>query len=235
MKITLILPTFNSEKYLQETLDSIENQDYYNIQLIAVDNESSDKSFEILKNHKSKFEYVYSSAPNLYKYTYEEPVLEAFKHMTGEWFTVIGSDDVLDSNYVSTYKNIINRLGHKYKCFQSNLKTFNLQGDSSTLSHKYANIDEFKKLYLTKCPVNTPTVFYHKDMVSYWEPCANLYLGANDYWIYGNIVNDGNMIYPVPFSLGYNYRLHEGQATWKMIELGIDKKVQQYWREKWKM
>jgi glycosyltransferase involved in cell wall biosynthesis len=46
--VTIILPVYNGELYLQETLDSIREQDYRNLELIAVNDGSTDQSLDIL-------------------------------------------------------------------------------------------------------------------------------------------------------------------------------------------
>lgn len=235
MKISVIVPVYNSSKYLQETLDSIESQTYKNIELFVIDNESTDNSYEIVQKFKNetKLDCTIDKVPNIYAYSWEEPVTFALSKMTGDWFTIIGSDDVLESNYIENYVKILSsKLGNKYQCFQSIIETFG--ATRTDLYHRYSSLSEFKEQYLNKCPVVTPSVFYSKDLKNDYIPCAKECLGANDYFIYGHLADKGIYIYPIPVKLGYNYRVHENQATWSMTRLGIDQKVQKYWREKWK-
>ena len=51
-KISIILPTFNAEKYLEKTIFSIISQNYKNFELIIVDNKSIDNTINIV--HKFK-------------------------------------------------------------------------------------------------------------------------------------------------------------------------------------
>ena len=48
-KVSLGIPIYNESEFLEETLDSLLNQTYKDIEIIAIDNNSTDKSFEILK------------------------------------------------------------------------------------------------------------------------------------------------------------------------------------------
>lgn len=48
-KVSVITPTFNDENFIVETINSVLNQTYQNIELIIVDDCSSDKSVEIIK------------------------------------------------------------------------------------------------------------------------------------------------------------------------------------------
>jgi len=52
--ISIIIPTLNEEKYIQECLKSIKNQDYSNFEVIVVDSYSDDKTLEIVKNFDVK-------------------------------------------------------------------------------------------------------------------------------------------------------------------------------------
>ena len=49
MKISIITPTFNSEHYIQETIESIHSQSYQDFEHIVVDGLSKDNTLEILK------------------------------------------------------------------------------------------------------------------------------------------------------------------------------------------
>ena len=52
--VSVIIPVYNSEKYLEECLDSILNQTYENIEIIAIDDGSEDSSLDILKKYSNK-------------------------------------------------------------------------------------------------------------------------------------------------------------------------------------
>lgn len=54
VKISVIIPVYNVEKYLRECLDSVVNQTFKNIEIICVDDGSTDQSLEILQEYKRK-------------------------------------------------------------------------------------------------------------------------------------------------------------------------------------
>ena len=54
VKISVIIPVYNVEKYLRECLDSVVNQTFKDIEIICVDDGSTDKSLEILQEYKRK-------------------------------------------------------------------------------------------------------------------------------------------------------------------------------------
>ena len=53
-KISVIVPVFNVEKYLEKCIDSIINQTYKNLQIILVDDGSTDSSGEICDSYALK-------------------------------------------------------------------------------------------------------------------------------------------------------------------------------------
>ena len=49
-KISVIMPVYNTEKYLKQSIESVLNQTYDNIELIIINDGSTDKSEKIIKN-----------------------------------------------------------------------------------------------------------------------------------------------------------------------------------------
>lgn len=93
LKLSVIVPVYNTEKYLPACLDSILSQSYQNLELICVDDGSKDNSIDILKNYaqkdprvivKSKVNGGQSSARNL-----------GLDIATGDYISFIDSDDFL--------------------------------------------------------------------------------------------------------------------------------------------
>ena len=51
VKVSIIVPVYNVEKFLEKCLDSLTNQTLKDIEIICVNDGSTDKSFEILNNY----------------------------------------------------------------------------------------------------------------------------------------------------------------------------------------
>lgn len=51
--VTIIIPVYNTEKYLRKCLDSVVNQTYKNIEIIVINDASTDQSLNILKSYAS--------------------------------------------------------------------------------------------------------------------------------------------------------------------------------------
>ena len=75
-----------------------------NFEVIVVDNDSGDDSLEIVETLQDEFPNLQvDTAPNLYPFSWEEPVEKALSMTTGEYFTILGSDDYLSEDYVSNF------------------------------------------------------------------------------------------------------------------------------------
>jgi glycosyltransferase involved in cell wall biosynthesis len=216
-------------------------QDYKNTEVICVDNESGDNSYQLIKNIQKEYPRLkLSTAPNIYRYSWEEPVEAALKLSTGDYFTILGSDDYIRGDYITNIVKIISAAPDKIKLLQSPLRGVSgpRQEFVEEIKHSYKSLEEFKRLLFHRCPVTTPTVVYDKKLhdagIIRWN--SKDYLGAVDYDLYFNIADHGFFIYPYPEWIGYSYRWHTGQATWGMRQenTNYDQLIQQYWREKWK-
>ena len=98
--ISIIIPIYNAEKYLEECLMSIRQQSYSKFEVICVDDGSKDKSAEIVKEFEcrdARFKLYQqanagvSAARNL-----------GLSYATGEYVCFIDADDVVDANYLGT-------------------------------------------------------------------------------------------------------------------------------------
>ena len=97
LKYTIIIPCYNSEKWIAKSIESAINQTYDDYEIIVVDNESTDNSLSIIQRYSDRI--IIDTAENIYKHSYQEPVEKALTIATGDYFTILGSDDHLCSHY----------------------------------------------------------------------------------------------------------------------------------------
>ena len=105
MKVSIIVPVYNSEKYLKDCLDSLVNQTLKDIEIIVIDDASSDNSLEILKDYESKYPNkirVYANTKNLGQGATRN---KGIKLATGEYIGFLDSDDYVNFNmYAKMYE-----------------------------------------------------------------------------------------------------------------------------------
>lgn len=103
-KISAIVPVYNTEKYLDECLNSIENQTLKDIEIICVNDGSTDNSLKILESHASRDDRIkIINQENQGVSVARNAGIEA---ATGEYISFIDSDDLLvDFAYDKGYEN----------------------------------------------------------------------------------------------------------------------------------
>lgn len=115
--ISIIVPVYNAASKLNNSIESIINQDYNNFEVIMVDDGSTDDSAFLIKEYiknDNRIKYIYksnggvSSARNL-----------GIKYSKGEWVLFIDADDKLAPNALSVFLKYI-RLNRNVKIFISN-------------------------------------------------------------------------------------------------------------------
>ncbi|OQX94375.1 MAG: hypothetical protein B6I23_01445 [Rickettsiaceae bacterium 4572_127] len=95
-KVSIVIPVYNAEKFLIETLDSVIAQTYKNIEIICVDDCSSDNSAKIIKSHKN-IKYLKT------KKNTGTPIIPrniGIKKATGEYILPLDADDKIAPTYV---------------------------------------------------------------------------------------------------------------------------------------
>ena len=88
--VSVIIPVYNSEIYLEECLDSIISQTYQNIEIIVVDDGSTDSSPEILKKYSDKVNIISQKNQGL-----ASALNTGIQQMQGKWFKWFSPDDVM--------------------------------------------------------------------------------------------------------------------------------------------
>ena len=63
--VSVLIPTYNSELYIKNTLESILNQTYKNLEIVVIDDASTDNTVEILKRYKDERIKLYVNSKNL--------------------------------------------------------------------------------------------------------------------------------------------------------------------------
>ena len=103
--VSIIISVYNSQKFLEECIESALNQTYQNIEIIAVDDGSTDNSLKILKKYSNKIKIISKKNGGT-----ASALNQGIKIAKGEWIKRLDHDDVLYpdavENLVSVGKNI---------------------------------------------------------------------------------------------------------------------------------
>ncbi len=144
MKITIIIPVHNSEKYLRDCIESALTQTYKDIEVICVDDGSRDRSYEIiqeLQNRDSRLVYINDSNSS-----YGHKVNVGIKEAKGKYIAILESDDKLSSNMIGQLCNIAVR--HNVDIVDANYYEFVCYNDKEyfNIVNKYSNIEEYDRV-----------------------------------------------------------------------------------------
>lgn len=102
MKVSIITATYNSSKLLKRTLNSVQNQDYDNIEHIIIDGGSTDGTIEILNNHKQQISILISEKDSgIY-----DALNKGLKLATGDIIGFLNSDDYFAS--IHSVSSVVN-------------------------------------------------------------------------------------------------------------------------------
>ena len=103
--VSIITPNYNGEKYLEETINSVINQSYKNIEYIVIDGKSKDRSLKIIKNYKHYINYFESKKDNNIFHAVDKGI----KKSKGEIIIWINSDDILHPSAAENVVKIFNK------------------------------------------------------------------------------------------------------------------------------
>ena len=150
MKISVIIPLYNKEKFIKKTINSLTNQDYNNLEIIIVDDCSTDNSFEIVSNlirNRSKIKLYKNSKNSGVSFSRNEGLSKA----TGEYILFLDADDyIIDSNF--------------FKIIEKNIELSN--PDFIFLQRNYYNKRLHPKNKIFKFNLNNISMSYYRVKMS---------------------------------------------------------------------
>ena len=97
--VSIVIPVYNRERYISQAIESAINQTYDHIEIIIGDNQSEDKTWDIITAYASK-------DPRIHAFQNETnvgPVLNwrnCFQKATGEFLKIIWSDDFISNDFI---------------------------------------------------------------------------------------------------------------------------------------
>jgi glycosyltransferase involved in cell wall biosynthesis len=97
-KISVIIPNYNNEQYLSQCIKSVLNQTYKNLEIIIIDDFSTDESVKIIEKYKNKDKRI-KLIKNHKNLNVSRTKNIGIKNSSSEWITTLDSDDYYYSKY----------------------------------------------------------------------------------------------------------------------------------------
>lgn len=159
-KVSIITASYNYEKYIKETIESVINQTFQNWEMIIVDDGSIDNSVEIIKSYCEKDNriklYLHKDGENK---GLAETLKLGIEKAQSEWIVFLESDDTITPDYLLEKFNIVN----KYKNVDFVFNDVNMFGEQKI-------INKYRRGYLRKVlPVVTKLTYPTKMLNAFQE------------------------------------------------------------------
>lgn len=152
--VSIIIPCYNGEKFIDRCFNSILNQSYKNLEVILVNDGSVDKSESIIKE-KIK---IFKKFNIIFKYIYQEnkglggAINTGLKYVTGEFITLLDIDDYIMPNSIEL----------KVKFLKEN-KDFDIVRTNGYYVTE-ENLDDDTKLFITN-EIEKKQIYIFNDLV----------------------------------------------------------------------
>ena len=137
--VSIIIPNYNSEKYISACIDSVLNQTYKDIEIIIIDDGSTDGSAEIIRMYAERHSNIRAFfQPNMNAAVARNKGLE---HANGDFCLFLDSDDVLYDEAIEKLVNKIEEDG--FDLVIGNMEE--IDADGNVIEHDYFEIESDKK------------------------------------------------------------------------------------------
>ena len=196
--ISVVIPTYNQKKFLQEAIDSVLSQSYKNIELIIIDDASTDGTEEIVKSKygDNNKVFYYKNSTNLGT---GKTIVKGYNLINGDFFVVMGHDDFyIDMDF---FKNAL-KLYREHENISficggvliSNIKYHSLEKSKVNLPFITSGKKYFENLFLNQYQLpncSIPTIF-NKKLLDKTRPGNSISL--DDVELYMKALLTGNAI-----------------------------------------
>ncbi len=165
-KISIIVPIYNVNLYLKECLDSLKNQTLKNIEIICVNDGSTDNSFEIIMKYMNDNRFLILDKKNT---GYGDSMNNGFDFASGKFIGIVEPDDFVDFNmfnflYKKTLFVDIDIVRSNFIVYwEKNIKKVNRFNELNKLYNKILRPTDFPNIFLI-----APSIWsgiYNKDFL----------------------------------------------------------------------
>lgn len=235
--VSVIVITYNSSKYVLETLESIKLQTYANIELIVSDDCSNDNTVDICKDwiDKNKERFVRTQLITSEKNTGIAPNCNrGLKVAKGEWVKFIAGDDILLEDCIYEFIGYINS-NDKAKFIFSNVlingKEFNTIEDDTVFFCLTSN-KQYKEL-LKGNILYAPAFFMNREVTIKSGGFNENYPLLEDYPFYLKILRNNYKFYKINKSLISYRKNNSGISSSNKLNLKYHQDILRFFKEEY--
>ncbi len=205
--VSIVVPTYNQAKYLEESIESILNQDYPNIELIVLNDGSTDETAKILTKYRGNDKVKYDSHANMG----QAATLNKGWHLaSGKYLGYLSSDDVIHRECVRQIVDLL-RENPKYICAYPNSSL--IDKNSRIVRARVCKPFSLEELIVKQeCYIGPGALFRREafELFGGWNP--SLRLGPDrEYWM--RLSSIGEFAFIDEVLAGYRY--HSGSISYR--------------------
>lgn len=218
-KVSVIIPLYNEEKYITACVESVINQTYKNLEIIIVDDKSTDNSLKIVKKIKDKRIKIISLKKNAGVANARNKGVEA---ATGDYICFLDSDDFWDKTKIEKQIKYI-----KGKAFIYSKYAYTNKDGEVTKEARVAKKLSYKEALKNTC-ISTITVMFDMSKISKEDlHMPNLQIGEDTY-VWWNILKKGITAYGMDEVFAYyrqkgnslsSNKIKAVKCAWKLYKL----------------
>lgn len=211
--ISIIIPIYNTEKYLRQCLDSVVNQTYKNLEIVLVNDGSTDSSLEICKEYKEKDDRIIIIDKKNSGVSNSRNV--GIETSNGEYITFLDSDDWLELDAIEIMMNFV--IKKDVDIVRSNFIANEEAGAiSNKLKNRIVNPGNLKLLYHilnAKLPAYMYLFLVKKTIITNNQIKLNEnIIMMEDTLFVIELINKCSGIY-ISDEITHNYRVYEGSSS----------------------
>lgn len=158
-KISIIIPVYNTEKYIERCLDSVLQQTYENKEIIVINDGSTDKSEDKINKYKDKIKYIKKENSGL-----SDTRNLGIEKATGKYIMFIDSDDYIEKGLLMNLKPYIDQNIEmiKYKTIKVTEDGKEIQKMQGPVFKTTTGEDAFSKMCFTDQLMETAWIYLYK-------------------------------------------------------------------------
>ncbi len=215
-KVSIVMPCYNSEKYLKEAIDSILSQTFCDFELIIIDDGSVDSTWKIINDYKS-IDFRIMAIKSDKNQGISKTMNIGLNIARGDYITRMDSDDISIENRLEEQVCFLEK-NEKYGMCSVYMSSIDKEGKD--LPEKlYYNVNiPLEWLFIWLNPIsNAPTMFRSEILKKHKIYFDDKFVTAEDYNFLSKIV-----LYTKPYQIPkilYKYRIHDKNISNNNLEL----------------
>ena len=224
--VSIIIPVYNREKYIEECIDSICASSYSDYEIIIIDDGSTDNTLDICYR-------LAKEEPRIKVLTMQHGGVSAARNSgieeaKGEYIFFVDSDDVIHPLLMETLvsgmekngagisgTNIVNVQEQNWTKVRERIEQDLGPGETTYQSHEVT----LEAVFHSQTPINLiGGVMMRRDLIGDTRFCTDFFIGEDFYFIYQNLIKGAGAVFLK--QKWYYCRLHEHNSSWDFDFLG---------------